>query len=100
MLYIINKDGIVILDFKKIKSKSNYKLIIMKEIYNLTNDYLFKRIFKDKRYLKHLLLTFFCVRVNKIEYLNTELIKDNLTSKVGIVDLLLKLDDRITILEF
>lgn len=72
----------------------------MKKLYLLNNDYLFKNIFRNKKYLRHLFKTFFKVSVRKIEYLNTELIKDNLVQKVGIVDLLLKVDGKITILEF
>lgn len=71
----------------------------MKKFYNLTNDYLFKQIFRDKKYLKRLLKDFFDVNAHKIKYLNTELIKDNFLQKAGIVDLLLEVDEEIVILE-
>ncbi len=71
----------------------------MKKFYLLDNDYLFKNIFREEAYLKHLLKTFFGVNAKKIKYLNTELIKDNNMQKVGIVDLLLEVDGEIVILE-
>lgn len=69
------------------------------KIYTLENDYLFKKIFSNQQYLKQLLLDFFDVKTNKIDYLNTTLIKTNKSSKVGIVDLLLSVDEEIVILE-
>ena len=68
-------------------------------IYNLSNDYLFKKIFTNDKYLKQLLLDLFEVNVNTIEYLNTELLKTNKFNKVGIVDMLLKINGEIVILE-
>lgn len=46
-----------------------------------------------------MLLTFFNVKASKIKHLNIELIKDNILQKVGIVDLLLEIDEQIAILE-
>ena len=69
------------------------------KIYTLTNDYLFKKVFSNKKFLKHLLFNFFDIKVDNIEYLNTYLIKSNRDGKVGIVDLLLNVDDEIVILE-
>ena len=71
----------------------------MKQIYTLTNDYLFKKIFTEEKYLKILLLDLFDVKANKIRYLNPELIKNNKVGKAGIVDILLEVDDEIVILE-
>lgn len=69
------------------------------KIYTLTNDYLFKRIFRIEKYLKILLKKFFSLDVNKITYLNPDLIKEKIDEKAGIVDLLLETDDEIIILE-
>ncbi len=71
----------------------------MTKIYTLENDYLFKKIFSNQEYLKQLLLDLFDIKTRKIEYLNTTLIKENKNSKVGIVDLLLSVDEEIIILE-
>ena len=71
----------------------------MKQIYTLTNDYLFKKIFTKEKYLKILLLDLFGVKANNIRYLNPELIKDNKVQKAGIIDILLEIDDEIVILE-
>lgn len=68
--------------------------------YSLSNDYLFKKVFYNKKYLKGLLLVFFNINVHNITFLNTELLKNNKTSKVGIADLLLKIDDNFIILEY
>ncbi len=65
----------------------------------MENDYLFKKIFSNQEYLKQLLFDLFDIKANKIIYLNTELIKINKNSKVGIVDLLLSIDEEIVILE-
>lgn len=70
------------------------------KIYTLTNDYLFKRIFRIEKYLKILLKKFFSLEVNKITYLNPDLIKEKIDEKAGIVDLLLETNDEIIILEF
>ncbi len=59
------------------------------ELYTLENDYLFKKMFSNQAYLKQLLLDLFDIKVKKLEYLNTTLIKENKNGKVGIVDLLL-----------
>lgn len=69
------------------------------QIYMLDNDYLFKAVFKNPLYLKKLLLDFFNIKCDTIEYLNNELIKYNKNDKVGIVDLLLNIDGEIVILE-
>ncbi len=69
------------------------------KIYTLKNDYLFKKIFSNELYLKQLLLQFFNVKCNTIKYLNTELFKTNKNDKIGIVDLLLRVDGEIVILE-
>ncbi|MCI9433983.1 MAG: Rpn family recombination-promoting nuclease/putative transposase [Bacilli bacterium] len=69
------------------------------QIYTLDNDYLFKKIFSQEKYLKHLLLNFFNVKSYNIEYLNTVLIKNHKDIKVGIVDMLLNIDGEIVILE-
>lgn len=69
------------------------------KVYTLENDYLFKKIFSNERYLKQLLKDMFNVKTNKIVYLNTELVKINKNSKVGIVDMLLNIDNEIVILE-
>ena len=69
------------------------------KLYTLENDYLFKKIFSNDDYLKQLLLDLFDVKANKIDYLNTTLIKNNKSSKVGIVDILLNIDEKIVILE-
>ncbi len=50
-------------------------------------------------YLKKLLLDFFDVKCETVEYLNTELIRSNKNDKIGIVDLLLNIDNNIVILE-
>lgn len=59
----------------------------MNKIYTLDNDYLFKKIFRNKLYLKKLLLDFFNIRAKEIIYLNAELNKEYKKSKIGIVDL-------------
>ncbi|MCI9435024.1 MAG: hypothetical protein HFI86_07145 [Bacilli bacterium] len=69
------------------------------KIYTLENDYLFKKIFRSELYLKQLLRNMFNVKANKIIYLNTKLVKTNKNCKVGIVDMLLNVDDEIVILE-
>ena len=69
------------------------------KIYNLTNDYLFRKIFMEEEYLKILLLNLFNVKVETIKYLNPKLVKANKNKKVGIVDLLLEIDGKIVILE-
>ena len=69
------------------------------KLYTLENDYLFKKIFSNQEYLKRLLLDLFDVKAEKLEYLNTTLIKENKKSKVGIVDMLLNIDGEITLLE-
>lgn len=69
------------------------------KIYTLTNDYLFKKIFREEKYLKKLLYVFFRIKAKKIKYLNPELIKDTKETKVGIVDLLIEIDEAIVILE-
>ncbi len=71
----------------------------MPRIYTLENDYLFKKIFSNKKYLKQLLFDLFNVKANKMIYLNTVLEKANKNSKVGIVDILLEIDGEIVILE-
>ena len=68
-------------------------------LFILENDYLFKKIFSQERYLKHLLFNFFNIKAYKIEYLNTVLIKNHKDIKVGIVDMLLNVDGEIVILE-
>ena len=67
--------------------------------YNLTNDYLFKLIFSNEEYLKHLLKVFFNYETVKIKYLNRELLKYNFNEKAGIVDLLITADGEIIHLE-
>ncbi len=69
------------------------------KFYTLENDYLFKKIFSNKLYLKQLLLDLFGVKAKSINYLNTTLVKANKNVKVGIVDLLLSVDNEIAILE-
>ena len=69
-------------------------------IYNLSNDYLFKQVFFNKRYLKELLFAFFNIKANNITYLNTELLKKNKLYKAGISDLLLNVDGKFIILEY
>ena len=69
-------------------------------IYNLSNDYLFKQVFFNKRYLKELLFVFFNIKANSITYLNTELLKKNKLYKAGISDLLLNVDGKFIILEY
>ncbi len=69
------------------------------KLFILDNDYLFKKIFSNQKYLKHLLLNFFNIKARKLEYLNSELVKQNKDGKVGIVDLLLIVDGKIVILE-
>ncbi len=69
------------------------------KIYTLENDYLFKKIFSNQRYLKQLLIDLFDIKANKIDYLNTTLVKTNKNGKVGIVDILLSVDSEIVILE-
>ncbi len=71
----------------------------MSKLYTLENDYLFKRIFSNQKYLERLLFDLFDVKVNKINYLNTVLEKINKDGKAGIVDLLLEVDNEIIILE-
>ncbi len=71
----------------------------MKKFYTLENDYLFKKIFSNKLYLKQLLLDLFDVKAKNINHLNTTLVKVNKSDKAGIVDLLLEIDDEIVILE-
>ena len=68
--------------------------------YNLSNDYLFKQVFFNKRYLKELLFVFFNIKANNITYLNTELLKKNKLYKAGISDLLLNVDGKFIILEY
>ncbi len=70
----------------------------MNKIYNLTNDHLYKLIFKEEKYLKYLLNTFFDIDVanKKIKYLNPELLSDNKFSKVGIVDLLITIENNVS----
>lgn len=69
------------------------------KIYTLENDYLFKMIFSNQKYLKQLLFDLFDVTANKINYLNTTLVKSNKNNKVVIVDILLDIDNNIVILE-
>lgn len=69
-------------------------------IYNLSNDYLFKQVFFNKKYLKELLFVFFNIKANNITYLNTELLKKNKLYKAGISDLLLNVDGKFIILEY
>ena len=69
------------------------------KFYNLSNDYLFKKIFTKEKYLKQLLFDLFEVKIDTIEYLNAELLKTNKINKVGIVDMLLKVNGEIVILE-
>ena len=45
--------------------------------YNLSNDYLLKKIFTKEKYLKQLLFDLFEVKIDTIEYLNVELLKTN-----------------------
>ena len=72
----------------------------LKNTYNLSNDYLFKQFFFNKRYLKELLFVFFNIKANNITYLNTELLKKNKLYKAGISDLLLNVDGKFIILEY
>ena len=72
----------------------------LKNTYNLSNDYLFKQVFFNKRYLKELLFVFFNIKANNITYLNTELLKKNKLYKAGISDLLLNVDGKFIILEY
>ena len=69
-------------------------------IYNLSNDYLFKQVFFNKRYLKELLFVFFNIKANSITYLNTKLLKKNKLYKAGISDLLLNVDGKFIILDY
>ncbi len=71
----------------------------MEKFYTLLNDHLFKQIFTEERYLKILLLNLFDVKVNNLKLLNPELVISNKNEKVGIVDLLLEIDNDIVILE-
>ena len=71
----------------------------MSKFYTLLNDHLFKKIFTEERYLKILLLNLFDVKANNLKLLNPELIISNKNEKVGIVDLLLEIDNDIVILE-
>ena len=70
------------------------------DAYNLSNDYLFKQVFFNKKYLKELLFVFFNIKANNITYLNTELLKKNKLYKAGISDLLLNVDGKFIILEY
>ena len=70
-----------------------------KTYYNLLNDYLFKRICYEPRYLRQILKDLYNVDFKKVTYLNKELVVINKNQRVGIVDLLLKLDDTYVILE-
>ena len=60
----------------------------------LLHHYLFKKIFRNELYLKKLLLGLFNIKANNISYLNTELVKTNKKSKVGIVNMLLNIDEK------
>ena len=71
----------------------------MEKFYTLLNDHLFKKIFTEEKYLKVLLLNLFDVKTNNLKLLNPELIISNKNEKVGIVDLLLEIDNDIVILE-
>ncbi len=71
----------------------------MKLNYNLTNDYLFKLIFSNEKYLKYLLQVFFYYETVNINYLNRELLKYNFSEKAGIVGLLIDADGEIIHLE-
>ena len=70
-----------------------------KQCFNLLNDYLFKLIFSEEKYLKLLLKEFFNIEFNKATYLNKEQNIINKNCKPWIVDLALKLDDEYVILE-
>jgi predicted transposase/invertase (TIGR01784 family) len=71
----------------------------LNKIYNLTNDYLFKKIFSNEKYLKYLLKEFFGMDVRKIKYLSPKLLKTNKIEKAGLVDLLIEADGEIIHLE-
>ncbi len=71
----------------------------MSKFYTLLNDHLFKKIFTEERYLKILLLNLFDVKTNNLKLLNPELVISNKNEKVGIVDLLLEIDNEYAILE-
>ncbi len=71
----------------------------MSKFYTLLNDHLFKKIFTEEKHLKILLLNLFDVKANNLKLLNPELVISNKNEKVGIVDLLLEIDNDIVILE-
>ena len=92
-----------------IDKNSNVKIDITSEIldnifgnkkfYNITNDYIFKKIFTKEKNLRYLLNKFFELKPRNIAIKNNELLKEYLESKAGIVDLFLELDNENVILE-
>ena len=71
----------------------------MAKYFNLTNDLLFKNVFKDNNNLKFLLEDFFMLYPKKITNLNPELLSDYKKGKYGVVDMLIEIDDDLVILE-
>ena len=64
-----------------------------KTVYNLSNDYLFKKVFSDPNNCRILLKRFFNIEAKKIEILNSNLYKEQKNMYAGVVDLMLRLDD-------
>ena len=70
-----------------------------KKYYNLSNDYLFKRVFSDVELLKLLLSDMFSEEVKNIKILSPLLLKHHKNMYAGIVDLIIETNDGIKLLE-
>ena len=67
----------------KMTTKQSNDITNKKLNHNLTNDYLFKLIFSNEKYLKYLLKVFFNYDAVNIKYLNRELLTYNFNEKAG-----------------
>ena len=70
-----------------------------KKYYNLSNDYLFKKVFSDVDLLKLLLSDMFDENIKYIKILSPLLLKHHKNMYAGLVDLIIETDDGIKLLE-
>ena len=67
--------------------------------FNLSNDYLFKKVFSDKDQLKQILKVLFLKDIKRFEYKDKEMIKENKELSYGIHDLLVENEEEIIMIE-
>lgn len=69
------------------------------KFYNLSNDYLFKNVFLNHKWMKNLLKDLFHIKMLSFHYINTELPKENRYQANGTCDIVLESETEIVAVE-